>query len=53
VYPLLVVTGLKMLMQDFGASRPSTLFVALALYGLALIVAPRLRRPRAGQTAAG
>jgi hypothetical protein len=44
VYPLLVVTGAKMVMQDFGVSRPSTLFVALALYGLALIVAPRLRR---------
>ncbi len=44
VYPLLVVTGAKMVLQDFGVSRPSTLFVALALYGLALIVAPRLRR---------
>jgi hypothetical protein len=53
VYPLLVVTGLKMVMQDFGASRPSTLFVALALYGLALIVAPRLRRARGGQPVAG
>jgi hypothetical protein len=44
VYPLLVVIGLKMVTQDFPASRPSTLFVALALYGLALLVAPRLRR---------
>lgn len=46
LYPLLVVTGLKMVAQDFGQSRPATLFIALALYGAALIVAPRLRRVR-------
>jgi hypothetical protein len=44
VYPLLVVIGLKMIAQDFSASRPATLFVAFALYGVALIVGPRLRR---------
>jgi hypothetical protein len=44
VYPILVVTGLKMIAQDFSVSRPNTLFVALASYGVALIVAPRLRR---------
>ena len=44
VYPLLVVIGLKMVAQDFKFSRPATLFIALALYGAALIVAPRLRR---------
>jgi hypothetical protein len=44
VYPLLVVTGLKFLFEDFRVSRPATLFAAFALYGLALIVAPRLRR---------
>jgi len=44
VYPLLVVIGLKMIAQDFKFSRPATLFIALALYGAALIVAPRLRR---------
>jgi hypothetical protein len=44
VYPLLVVIGLKMVAQDFKHSRPATLFIALALYGIALIVAPRLRR---------
>jgi hypothetical protein len=47
VYPLLVLTGLKMVAQDFMQSRPSTMFVALALYGAALIVAPRLRRRQA------
>ena len=44
VYPLLVVTGLKIVAQDFMNSRPGTLFVALALYGAAIIVAPRLLR---------
>jgi hypothetical protein len=44
VYPLLVATGIKMIAQDFKDSRPATLFVALAVFGVALIVAPRLRR---------
>jgi hypothetical protein len=44
VYPLLVAIGLKMVAQDFKHSRPATLFIAMALYGTALIVAPRLRR---------
>jgi hypothetical protein len=44
VYPLLVGTGLKLMAQDFKHSRPSTLFIAMALYGAALIIAPRLRR---------
>jgi hypothetical protein len=43
VYPLLVGIGLKLLTQDFKQSRPATLFIALALYGAALIIAPRLR----------
>lgn len=46
VYPLLVLIGLKMVVQDFKFSRPATLFIALALYGAALIVAPRLRKGR-------
>ena len=46
VYPLLVLVGLKMVAQDFNYSRPATLFIALALYGAALIVAPRLGRSR-------
>ncbi|MBE0548299.1 MAG: hypothetical protein IH627_11760 [Rubrivivax sp.] len=44
VYPLLVGIGLKLVTQDFQHSRPATLFIALAMYGAALIVAPRLRR---------
>lgn len=44
VYPLLVVTGLKLMLADFPQGRPDTLFAALALYGVALIVAPRMLR---------
>jgi hypothetical protein len=33
-----------MVAQDFNDSRPATLFIALACYGAALILAPRLRR---------
>ena len=47
VYPLLVGIGVKMAAQDFMHSRPATLFVALALYGAALIMAPRMRRRQA------
>jgi hypothetical protein len=48
VYPLLVGVGVKMVAQDFKYSRPATLFIAMALYGAALIVAPRLRRGASG-----
>jgi hypothetical protein len=41
-----------MVAQDFKYSRPATLFIALALYGIALIVAPRLRRERQRASAA-
>jgi hypothetical protein len=44
VYPLLVAIGIKMAGQDFKHSRPATLFIAMALFGAALIIAPRLRR---------
>jgi hypothetical protein len=44
VYPLLGLTGLKLLLEDVPVGRPATLMAGFALYGLALIVAPRLRR---------
>lgn len=47
VYPLIVLTGCKVLFADFPQGRPETLFAALALYGVALIAAPRLMRQRA------
>lgn len=52
VYPLLVVTGLKLLLADFPQGRPDTLFAALALYGVALIVAPRMLRTLSATPAA-
>jgi hypothetical protein len=43
-YPLLAATGVKLLVIDLRSSRASTLFAALACYGLALVLVPRLRR---------
>jgi hypothetical protein len=48
VYPLLVLTGLKFLLEDVRAGQASTLFLGFALYGLALILAPRLCRRAPG-----
>jgi hypothetical protein len=44
VYPLLVVGGIKLVLEDFPQGRASTLFLGLALYGSALILAPRVLR---------
>jgi hypothetical protein len=44
VYPVLIAGGVKLFTEDFRSSQPATLFVALALYGVALILAPRLVR---------
>ena len=52
VYPFLVGIGLKMVAEDFKYSRPATLFIAMALYGAALIIAPRVRRGGATDVAA-
>lgn len=51
LYPALAAGGVKLLVDDLPRSRPATLFIALALYGGALIVAPRLGRPRASAAA--
>jgi hypothetical protein len=51
VYPLLIAIGVKMVSEDFKHSRPATLFIAMAFFGAALILAPRLRRG-AGKTLA-
>jgi hypothetical protein len=48
VYPLLILTGLKFLLEDFRAGRPATLFLGFALYGLALIAGPWLCRRWSG-----
>jgi hypothetical protein len=44
VYPLLVLAGFKFLVEDLPAGEPATLFVSFALYGLGLVVGPRLAR---------
>jgi hypothetical protein len=44
VYPVLVAGGIKLVADDFRYSTPSTLFAALAVYGIALILAPRILR---------
>ena len=49
-YGVLAVGGLKILFEDFPNSRPSTLFLALAIYGAALILVPRISRGRTSFT---
>ena len=44
LYPVLLAGGLKLLIEDFRFSRPATLFIALALYGAALVAAPRIAK---------
>lgn len=42
VYPVLALGAVHLLADDFRNSSPSTLFIALALYGVALALGPRL-----------
>lgn len=42
-FALLALVGLKLLFEDLPNGRPATLFVALAVYGAALVVVPRYR----------
>jgi hypothetical protein len=42
VYPVLVLVGVKLFLEDFPNGQPVTLFVALALVGSALILVARL-----------
>lgn len=44
VYPVLLLGGIKLAVEDFPEGRALTLFVALALYGGALILAPLVSR---------
>jgi len=47
VYPVLVAGGFKLVWEDFRYEEPVALSVALAAYGGALIVTPRLMRREA------
>ncbi len=51
VYPVVAFGGLKLLMQDLREGRPATLVASLALYGLVLMLAPRLLRRRERRSA--
>jgi len=42
VYPVLVLVGVKLFLEDFPNGQPVTLFIALALVGSALILVARL-----------
>jgi hypothetical protein len=44
MYPVLIVGGAKLLLEDFAQSDPATLFIAFAAYGTALVAAPRLAK---------
>ncbi len=46
VFAVLTAGGVKLVVEDFRVGGAAELFVALALYGGALIAAPRLARPR-------
>jgi hypothetical protein len=46
LYAVLAAGALKLLVEDFRTSPPAMLVVALALYGGALIVGPRIARTR-------
>ena len=52
-YPVLLIAGMKLVFVDFMQGRPTTLFAALAVYGAALIVAPRMLRRQAAPAEAG
>jgi len=47
-YPVLAVTGAKLILEDFPHGRPLTLFMALGVVGVALIMVSRLLPRHAG-----
>jgi len=42
VYPVLLLVGVKLLLEDFPNGQPVSLFVALALVGSALLLVAKL-----------
>ena len=50
VYPVLVVGGIKLLVEDLRTGRPLTLFLGFACFGTALIAASRMLRVVRKQT---
>lgn len=52
VNPFLAVIAIKLLVEDFRYGTPATLFVSLAAYGGALVLAARFRRRKKAQPVA-
>lgn len=46
VYPLLALTGLRVLLADLASGRTVVFVIALAAYGVALITSPKILRSR-------
>ena len=44
VYPVLILVGFKLFLEDFPNGQPVTLFIAFALVGSALILVAKLLR---------
>jgi hypothetical protein len=44
VYPLLALTGLRVVLTDLASGRTVVFVIALAAYGAAMILSPRLLR---------
>jgi hypothetical protein len=53
VYPALIIGGVRIVADDFRHSRAATLFVALAFYGAALVIAGRSRTAASQSARAG
>jgi hypothetical protein len=50
VYPILVITGIKLLYEDLSEGTAITLFVGFVIYGIALISAPKIKRKKQDTT---
>jgi hypothetical protein len=52
VYPVLVLVGIKLFVEDFPNGQPASLFVALAFVGSALLLVARLLKSTPGSDSA-
>lgn len=52
IYPILLLGGIRITIEDLRVGTPGTLFVSFVLYGTALLLAPRLRRAARSMDAA-
>jgi hypothetical protein len=52
VYPVLMLTGVKLFVEDFPNGQPASLFVALGCVGTALLLTARILRSETGEETA-